>query len=164
LSPRRSRPHHNGNFRRSSLAQRRVMRLPSFSEKSLGKEVHRQSAGSQPKKEIFGFSPRRNLVLVEEELRAPKPTRGLFPPSPNQPSICWEGEGKAHLRPALLLLSASYGAARSQRPFASPAVLKLLPHATLIHGRTYIDSRRHAPRPGPSANSKMGQISAVSLP
>ncbi|HEX4542933.1 MAG TPA: polyprenyl synthetase family protein, partial [Candidatus Acidoferrum sp.] len=106
-------------------------------------------------KEIFDLV-RDDLVLVEEELARQSNT--AFPDVSEITAYLLGGGGK-RLRPALLLLSASYGGRRDRSAIRLAAVVELLHSATLIHDDV-IDSAGTR-RGRPSANSKWGNHRSV---
>jgi octaprenyl-diphosphate synthase len=106
-------------------------------------------------KEIFDLV-RDDLVLVEEELSRQSDT--AFPDVSEITAYLLGGGGK-RLRPALLLLSASYAGRKDRSAIRLAAVVELLHSATLIHDDV-IDSAGTR-RGRPSANSKWGNHRSV---
>jgi octaprenyl-diphosphate synthase len=106
-------------------------------------------------REIFDLV-RDDLVLVEQELS--RQTAAAFEPVSEITSYLLGGGGK-RLRPALLLLSASYAGKRAPGAIRLAAVVELLHSATLIHDDV-IDSA-DTRRGRPSANSRWGNHRSV---
>jgi octaprenyl-diphosphate synthase len=106
-------------------------------------------------KEIFDLV-RDDLLLVEEELARQSDT--AFPAVSEITAYLLGGGGK-RLRPALLLLSASYAGRKDRSAIRLAAVVELLHSATLIHDDV-IDSA-DTRRGRPSANSKWGNHRSV---
>jgi len=106
-------------------------------------------------KEIFDLV-RDDLVLVEEELAQQSDT--AFPAVSEIAAYLLGGGGK-RLRPALLLLSASYAGRRDRSAIRLAAVVELLHSATLIHDDV-IDSAGTR-RGRPSANARWGNHRSV---
>jgi len=106
-------------------------------------------------KEIFDLV-RDDLVLVEDELSRQSQT--AFPAVSEITAYLLGGGGK-RLRPALLLLSASYAGRRERSAIRLAAVVELLHSATLIHDDV-IDSA-DTRRGRPSANSRWGNHRSV---
>jgi octaprenyl-diphosphate synthase len=94
--------------------------------------------------------------LVEEELA--RQSDAAFPPVSEITAYLLGGGGK-RMRPALLLLSASYAGRRDRSAIRLAAVVELLHSATLIHDDV-IDSA-DTRRGRPSANSKWGNHRSV---
>jgi octaprenyl-diphosphate synthase len=99
---------------------------------------------------------RDDLVLVEQELT--RQTAAAFEPVSEITGYLLGGGGK-RLRPALLLLSASYAGKREPDAIRLAAVVELLHSATLIHDDV-IDSA-DTRRGRPSANSRWGNHRSV---
>ncbi len=95
-------------------------------------------------------------MLVEEELA--RQSAAAFPPVSEITAYLLGGGGK-RLRPALLLLSASYAGRKDRSAIRLAAVVELLHSATLIHDDVIdgADTRRGRP----SANSKWGNHRSV---
>jgi octaprenyl-diphosphate synthase len=106
-------------------------------------------------REIFDLV-RDDLVSVEQELS--RQTAAAFEPVSEITSYLLGGGGK-RLRPALLLLSASYAGKRAPGAIRLAAVVELLHSATLIHDDV-IDSA-DTRRGRPSANSRWGNHRSV---
>jgi len=107
-------------------------------------------------REIFDLV-RDDLAAVEQELS--RQTAAAFEPVSEITSYLLGGGGK-RLRPALLLLSASYAGKRGKRgAIRLAAVVELLHSATLIHDDV-IDSA-DTRRGRPSANSRWGNHRSV---
>jgi octaprenyl-diphosphate synthase len=106
-------------------------------------------------KEIFDLV-RDDLILVEEELA--RQSDAAFPPVSEITAYLLGGGGK-RMRPALLLLSASYAGRKDRSAIRLAAVVELLHSATLIHDDV-IDSA-DTRRGRPSANSKWGNHRSV---
>jgi octaprenyl-diphosphate synthase len=106
-------------------------------------------------REIFDLV-RDDLVLVEQELS--RQTAAAFEPVSEITGYLLGGGGK-RLRPALLLLSASYAGKRTPGAIRLAAVVELLHSATLIHDDV-IDSA-DTRRGRPSANSRWGNHRSV---
>ena len=106
-------------------------------------------------KEIFDLV-RDDLASVEEELARQSET--AFPAVSEIAAYLLGGGGK-RLRPALLLLSASYAGRKDRSAIRLAAVVELLHSATLIHDDV-IDSAGTR-RGRPSANSKWGNHRSV---
>jgi octaprenyl-diphosphate synthase len=106
-------------------------------------------------REIFDLV-RDDLVSVELELS--RQTAAAFAPVSEITSYLLGGGGK-RLRPALLLLSASYAGKRAPGAIRLAAVVELLHSATLIHDDV-IDSA-DTRRGRPSANSRWGNHRSV---
>src|SRR5260370_37013398 len=123
--------------------------------------VHKTSLGRRQAialltvKEIFDLV-RDDLLLVEEELA--RQSEAAFPPVSEITASLLGGGGK-RLRPALLLLSASYAGRKDRSAVRLAAVVELLHSATLIHDDV-IDSA-DTRRGRPSANSKWGNHRSV---
>ena len=99
---------------------------------------------------------RDDLLLVEEELA--RQSDAAFPPVSEITAYLLGGGGK-RMRPALLLLSASYAGRKDRSAIRLAAVVELLHSATLIHDDV-IDSA-DTRRGRPSANSKWGNHRSV---
>jgi octaprenyl-diphosphate synthase len=106
-------------------------------------------------REIFDLV-RDDLVSVEQELS--RQTAAAFEPVSEITGYLLGGGGK-RLRPALLLLSASYAGKRASGAIRLAAVVELLHSATLIHDDV-IDSA-DTRRGRPSANSRWGNHRSV---
>src|SRR2546430_7044743 len=106
-------------------------------------------------KEIFALV-RDALMLVEEELA--RQSDAAFPPVSEIVAYLLGGGGK-RMRPALMLLSASYAGRRDRSAIRLAAVVELLHSATLIHDDV-IDSA-DTRRGRPSANSRWGNHRSV---
>src|SRR5437868_13920050 len=106
-------------------------------------------------KEIFDLV-RDDLALVEAELARQSDT--AFPAVSEIAAYLLGGGGK-RMRPALLLLSASYAGRKDRSAIRLAAVVELLHSATLIHDDV-IDSA-DTRRGRPSANSKWGNHRSV---
>lgn len=106
-------------------------------------------------KEIFDLV-RDDLALVEEELARQSET--AFPPVSEIIGYLLGGGGK-RLRPAILLLAASYAGRKDRSAIRLAAVVELLHTATLIHDDV-IDSA-DTRRGRPSANAKWGNHKSV---
>jgi len=128
----------------------RQLRGPGSRGQGLDQEICHRAAHA---KEIFDLV-RDDLVLVEGELA--RQSEPPFRLSLKSPRICWGG-GK-RMRPALLLLSASYAGRKDRSAIRLAAVVELLHSATLIHDDV-IDSA-DTRRGRPSANSKWAIIAA----
>jgi octaprenyl-diphosphate synthase len=106
-------------------------------------------------KEIFDLV-RDDLALVEDELARQSDT--AFPAVSEIAAYLLGGGGK-RLRPALLLLSASYAGRKDRSAIRLAAVVELLHSATLIHDDV-IDSAGTR-RGRPSANARWGNHRSV---
>lgn len=106
-------------------------------------------------KEVFDLV-RDDLALVEDELARQSDT--AFPAVSEVAAYLLGGGGK-RLRPALLLLSASYAGRKDRGAIRLAAVVELLHSATLIHDDV-IDSAGTR-RGRPSANSRWGNHRSV---
>ncbi|HYL86469.1 MAG TPA: polyprenyl synthetase family protein [Candidatus Angelobacter sp.] len=118
-------------------------------------EARRKAIALLTAKEIFDLV-RDDLALVEEELSRQSHT--AFPAVSEITAYLLGGGGK-RLRPALLLLSASYAGRRDRSAIRLAAVVELLHSATLIHDDV-IDSAGTR-RGRPSANAKWGNHRSV---
>jgi octaprenyl-diphosphate synthase len=119
------------------------------------KQARRKAIPLLTAREIFDLV-RDDLVLVEQELA--RKTATAFEPVSEITSYLLGGGGK-RLRPALLLLSASYAGKRAPGAIRLAAVVELLHSATLIHDDV-IDSA-DTRRGRPSANSRWGNHRSV---
>jgi len=120
------------------------------------KQARRKAIPLLTAREIFDLV-RDDLALVEQELS--RQTAAAFEPVSEITSYLLGGGGK-RLRPALLLLSASYAGKRAKRgAIRLAAVVELLHSATLIHDDV-IDSA-DTRRGRPSANSRWGNHRSV---
>ena len=119
------------------------------------KQARRKAIPLLTAREIFDLV-RDDLVLVEQELA--RQTATAFEPVSEITSYLLGGGGK-RLRPALLLLSASYAGRRAPGAIRLAAVVELLHSATLIHDDV-IDSA-DTRRGRPSANSRWGNHRSV---
>ena len=106
-------------------------------------------------KEVFDLI-RDDLALVEDELARQSDT--AFPAVSEVAAYLLGGGGK-RLRPALLLLSASYAGRKDRSAIRLAAVVELLHSATLIHDDV-IDSAGTR-RGRPSANARWGNHRSV---
>src|SRR5882724_8451290 len=95
----------------------------------LFEERRRQTIALLTAKEIFDLV-RDDLVLDEEELA--RQSDAAFPPVSEITHYLLGGGGK-RMRPALLLLSASYAGRKDRSAIRLAAVVELLHSATLIH-------------------------------
>ncbi|HXY23570.1 MAG TPA: polyprenyl synthetase family protein [Candidatus Acidoferrum sp.] len=118
-------------------------------------QARRKAIALLTAKEIFDLV-RDDLALVEEELARQSDT--AFPAVSEITAYLLGGGGK-RLRPALLLLSASYAGRRDRSAIRLAAVVELLHSATLIHDDV-IDSAGTR-RGRPSANAKWGNHRSV---
>jgi octaprenyl-diphosphate synthase len=118
-------------------------------------QARRKAIALLTAREIFDLV-RDDLVLVEEELA--RQSAAAFEPVSEITTYLLGGGGK-RLRPALLLLSASYAGQRGPGAIRLAAVVELLHSATLIHDDV-IDSA-DTRRGRPSANSRWGNHRSV---
>ena len=118
-------------------------------------QARRNAIGLLTAKEIFDLV-RDDLALVEDELARQSDT--AFPAVSEIAAYLLGGGGK-RLRPALLLLSASYAGRKDRSAIRLAAVVELLHSATLIHDDV-IDSAGTR-RGRPSANARWGNHRSV---
>jgi len=118
-------------------------------------EARRKAIALLTAKEIFDLV-RDDLTLVEDELARQSDT--AFPAVSEIAAYLLGGGGK-RLRPALLLLSASYAGRKDRSAIRLAAVVELLHSATLIHDDV-IDSAGTR-RGRPSANARWGNHRSV---
>src|SRR6266699_1801764 len=118
-------------------------------------QARRKAIALLTAKEIFDLV-RDDLIMVEDELA--RQSDAAFPTVSEITAYLLGGGGK-RMRPALLLLSASYAGRRDRSAIRLAAVVELLHSATLIHDDV-IDSA-DTRRGRPSANSKWGNHRSV---